>query len=447
MAVNHASMLEQMLHVQSVFDETISSINNIAPRSKRKSDEGFSKKKRQALGNLSVNILQDGGLDVCNTRVPVPNPSSASQRRVVTRSYVSQTQSDTNIIDAGMNVSDSLAAVRNVDIVQANLVDAKEAVLIEPKLSAIAKSFVKEITETVETVYQDSNAHLLILPTQLLSKCTPAETIDPIVARMEKSEAIADYTADIMQYFLFLEDKFKASAGYMNYQKDITYTMRAVLVDWLVEVADEYSLNLQTLYTTIGYIDRFLSEVSVQRAKLQLVGVTCMLLAAKFEEVTPPTVANFSLITDSTYSPEQILRMEHLVLKVLKFDLGSATMLSFLNPLLRTCQANDKVRCLAYYLGELTLMDGETYLKFKPSITAISILSLALHSLHQPHWSPVMARACVYEPVEFKECIKCLYDTWSNAPKNNLKAISEKYDRDVYLRVSRSAPILGVPVY
>lgn len=203
MAVNHASMLEQMLHVQSVFDETISSINNIAPRSKRKSDEGFSKKKRQALGNLSVNILQDGGLDVCNTRVPVPNPSSASQRRVVTRSYVSQTQSDTNIIDAGMNVSDSLAAVRNVDIVQANLVDAKEAVLIEPKLSAIAKSFVKEITETVETVYQDSNAHLLILPTQLLSKCTPAETIDPIVARMEKSEAIADYTADIMQYFLF----------------------------------------------------------------------------------------------------------------------------------------------------------------------------------------------------------------------------------------------------
>ena len=59
--------------------------------------------------------------------------------------------------------------------------------------------------------------------------------------------------------------------------------MRGILIDWLVEVAEEYRLEAETLYLAVNYIDRFLSHVPVNRSKLQLVGVTCMLVASKYE--------------------------------------------------------------------------------------------------------------------------------------------------------------------
>ena len=91
----------------------------------------------------------------------------------------------------------------------------------------------------------------------------------------------------------------------MKKQPDINHSMRAILVDWLVEVAEEYKLLPQTLYLTINYIDRFLSAMSVLRGKLQLVGTACMLVAAKFEEIYPPEVSDFVYITDDTYTTKQ----------------------------------------------------------------------------------------------------------------------------------------------
>lgn len=88
--------------------------------------------------------------------------------------------------------------------------------------------------------------------------------------------------------------------------------MRSILVDWLVEVAEEYKLSLQTLYLTINYIDRFLSVMSVLRGKLQLVGTACMLIAAKFEEIYPPDISDFVYITDDTYNAKQVCASNYL---------------------------------------------------------------------------------------------------------------------------------------
>ena len=74
-------------------------------------------------------------------------------------------------------------------------------------------------------------------------------------------------------------------------QHDITAQMRAILVDWMVEVAQEYKLVSETLYLSVSYVDRYLSAVPVQRNQLQLVGVTCMLLASKYEEIYAPQVS------------------------------------------------------------------------------------------------------------------------------------------------------------
>lgn len=63
-------------------------------------------------------------------------------------------------------------------------------------------------------------------------------------------------------------------------QPDVTYSMRTVLVDWLVEVAEEYKLHNETLYLAVSFIDRFLSVMSVVRGKLQLLGTAAMFIAS-----------------------------------------------------------------------------------------------------------------------------------------------------------------------
>ncbi len=92
----------------------------------------------------------------------------------------------------------------------------------------------------------------------------------------------------------------------MNKQPDITHGMRSILIDWLVEVAEEFKLECQTFYLAVSIADRFLSCMSVVRSKLQLVGTTSMYLASKFEEIYPPEIGDFSYITDDTYSKVQV---------------------------------------------------------------------------------------------------------------------------------------------
>lgn len=118
---------------------------------------------------------------------------------------------------------------------------------------------------------------------------------------------------------------------YMRKQQDISHSMRTILVDWLVEVGEEYRLQNETLCLAVSYIDRFLSVMSVVRAKLQLVGTAAMFIAAKYEEIYPPDVGEFVYITDNTYTKKQVLRMEQLILKVLTFDLCVPTTSVFLN--------------------------------------------------------------------------------------------------------------------
>jgi len=121
------------------------------------------------------------------------------------------------------------------------------------------------------------------------------------------------------------------------YQTDVNAKMRAILVDWLVEVAEEYKLCADTLYLSVNYIDRFLSIHPVQRGNLQLVGIACMWIASKYEEIYPPNVNDFCYITDNTYSKEQMVDMEELVLKKLKYELTVPTAKTFLRRLLQVC--------------------------------------------------------------------------------------------------------------
>jgi len=116
--------------------------------------------------------------------------------------------------------------------------------------------------------------------------------------------------------------KRRPTTTYMeSVQTDINPMMRSILLDWLVEVGMEYRLTSDTLFLSAAYIDRFLSLVDVKRNRLQLVGVTAMLVASKYEEIWAPEVRDFVYISDRAYTRDQILNMEKIMLNSLRFNL------------------------------------------------------------------------------------------------------------------------------
>lgn len=83
--------------------------------------------------------------------------------------------------------------------------------------------------------------------------------------------------------------------------------MRAVLIDWLIDVHLKFKLVHETLFMSINLIDRYLSKNNVVRSNLQLVGVAAMFIASKYEEIYAPELKDFVYVCDHAYAKEEIL--------------------------------------------------------------------------------------------------------------------------------------------
>ena len=120
---------------------------------------------------------------------------------------------------------------------------------------------------------------------------------------------------EICEHMIRTENEYLPTPGYMRTQEDINERMRGILIDWLLEVHLKFKLVPETLYLTVNLIDRYLELEPVKRDKLQLVGVTAMLIACKYEEIYAPEVNDFVYITDNAYSKKEIQDMEYIMLK------------------------------------------------------------------------------------------------------------------------------------
>eukprot|EP01121_Diplochlamys_sp_Union-15-3_P012227 TRINITY_DN3635_c0_g1_i1.p1 TRINITY_DN3635_c0_g1~~TRINITY_DN3635_c0_g1_i1.p1 ORF type:complete len:149 (-),score=8.53 TRINITY_DN3635_c0_g1_i1:402-848(-) len=118
-------------------------------------------------------------------------------------------------------------------------------------------------------------------------------------------------------------------------QGTVTQRMRMTLISWLIEVSLEFRSEQQTIQLTVDYIDRFLIKREIQVSSLQLLGITAMFIASKYEEILPPPLNKFVEITDRTYTRSEMLRMEHEILNTLQFQLTVPTRLNFIECLSR----------------------------------------------------------------------------------------------------------------
>ncbi|KAI9536170.1 G2/mitotic-specific cyclin-B2 [Dissostichus eleginoides] len=242
----------------------------------------------------------------------------------------------------------------------------------------------------------------------------------------------SEYVKDIFSYLHVLEVEQAVRPNYMQHY-EITERMRAILVNWLVKVHSRFQLLQETLYLTVAVLDRFLQVQPVSLSKLQLVGVTAMLLACKYEERYVPEVGDFTYITDGAVTKAQILKMEQLILRTLNFELGRPLPLHFLR---RASKVSNR-DTLAKYLMELTLLDYNM-VHYRPSEIAAASLALSQLLLVALPWSPQQQHYSTYDAAHLKPIMQHIAKNivMVNEGKTKFQAVKNKYSRSKRMKIS-----------
>ncbi|CDW78450.1 UNKNOWN [Stylonychia lemnae] len=253
----------------------------------------------------------------------------------------------------------------------------------------------------------------------------------------------SEYAGHIHQYLLRLDKLEQVDANYMGRQTEINDKMRAILVDWLIEVHLKFKLQKETLFITIKIIDRFLEKEIVTKSRLQLVGVTALLIASKYEEIYPPELKDFVFITDKAYTKEHLLAMEFNILSVLSFDITFPTANRFLERYIKLLGNDHDIWSYAQFFIELALIDIRM-LQYDSSVVAASAICLAYKDLslamscvqaspqYDQRVEQYISQSLGFNETDLLICIKELQFIKIRSTNSTLQSVRKKYAHPQY---------------
>lgn len=194
-----------------------------------------------------------------------------------------------------------------------------------------------------------------------------AEVEDIDADDRENLVLVSEYVNDIYDYLYELEEQQPIQTDHLANQLEVSHKMRAVLIDWINEVHLQFHLAAETFHLAVAIIDRYLQVVKNTRRKyLQLVGVTALFIATKYEELFPPAIGDFVFITDDSYTGREIRQMELQILKAIDNNLSRPLPIHFLRRYSKAASAEDEHHAMSKYFLELAAMDYELA-SYKPS--------------------------------------------------------------------------------
>lgn len=150
----------------------------------------------------------------------------------------------------------------------------------------------------------------------------------------------------------------------------------------------------ETLFITVNMIDRFLSARAVVVTKLQLVGITCLLIASKYEEICAPSIKNLVYLCQDSCTEKDIQDAEKYILKTINWDLSYPTPITFLRRISKADGFDAQSRTLAKYLVEIYCLEWRM-ISHTPSIIAAAGMWLARLILDRDEWVSCVFLLCV----------------------------------------------------
>ncbi|KPI94796.1 G2/mitotic-specific cyclin-B [Papilio xuthus] len=276
--------------------------------------------------------------------------------------------------------------------------------------------------------------------------------IEDIDARDSNSPLLMSiYIKDIYRYLTELEEKYPIEKDHFKNQTHITGKMRATLLEWLAEVQHQFSLVLETFQITVGIVDRYLQIVpDLPRNKLQLVGVTALFIASKYEEIYAPNVNDFIYVTDCAYTKEELFQCERDIIVKLGYCLARPIPLSFLRRFVKAAHGTSKNHHLAKYLVDLSLVEYTTA-HYRPSEVAAAAICLSLHLLSSKSlkdvWTPTLSYYSGYTFEHINPIIKKLAQIVVDVEKNKFKSVYKIYSSAELGKVSTLPQLRSESIY
>ena len=310
--------------------------------------------------------------------------------------------------------------------------------MIQPIAKVPVESFAKsscsfQIQSSVATNIQESNVKpsntnpTSYQYTGKVDNIDERDRNDPLCA--------AEYAPEMYTTYREQEVTTSVSPTYMTNQPQIDISMRAILIDWLINVHTQFKLVPETLYLAINIIDRYLEKKEVPRSKLQLVGITSLFIASKYEEIYAPVVRDIVYICDGIYRRQEIVQCETNILTTLEFKITVPTPHTFLVRYLKAAHADKTMAQMACFILEGTLQSYEL-LQYLPSQLASAAVLIARMASGRNEWSPTLLKYTEYTEEDISPIANEVLKKKASA-SSDLRAVNEKYSSRRYGGVAK----------
>jgi len=249
---------------------------------------------------------------------------------------------------------------------------------------------------------------------------------------------VSEYVEDVYDYLRKKEVEDQIIPNYMTIQTSVTPRMRMVLIDWIVEVQLKFRMTNESLYLSVNIVDKYLQKKVITREQLQLLGVTAMHIASKFEEVYSVDLNDFVFICDHSCTAADIINFESEVLRTIGWNLTTPCALHFLRRYSKAANSDGLKHTMAKYLTELSL-GFYNMLKYLPSTQAAAAVLLTRHLLGAtPYWpDPAKYHSC-YQESEILECARDMLYLVLH-PDSKFRLVTRKYSGAKFCNVARTA--------
>jgi hypothetical protein len=302
------------------------------------------------------------------------------------------------------------------------MISSQSNQILSSNLTFINLNKINSLTEN-ENIYRDNNED---------NGCNKEYKI-PLYLKYIK-QVPKEYITDI--WYSLKQQEICLTESFMNTQDDINDKMRIILIDWLVDVHYKFSLQTDTLFLAVNIVDRYTKVKPIQRNRYQLLGISALFIASKYEEILYPDLNNFVYITDNTYSKKEILAMERDILLNLGFDITIPTCYRFFEIIALNYNFNQVEFTYGIYLLEQFLIDNKMN-TYRPSLIAISVCYIVMKLNNYCNYNELYSLLYPDESQKvLKECAKEIYYYIQNSENLIYRAVFNKYTKEKYYKVA-----------
>jgi transcription initiation factor TFIIIB Brf1 subunit/transcription initiation factor TFIIB len=253
---------------------------------------------------------------------------------------------------------------------------------------------------------------------------------------------VSEYIMDIMSYLKEKELEVRIPADYCSKQKDILPSHRDQIMRYIADLYVQLKLLTETFFLAVNIVDQVMATGPLAKKKLQIVALTAVLIASKYEETYATSIRDLRTISSGVFTEQDILRMERLVLNRINFNLCTPAPIHFLRRYSKAGHSDGVTHTIAKYIAEVSCLSYDL-LAFLPSEIAAACVYLS-RKIKQisPDWNSNLTYYSGYQLEHLCPCINVLVRVLktesSRRGTGRSSAITQKYSEKRFLYVAQT---------